>query len=84
MCFGSPKPPSPPKPPPLPPAPAAPAPPPKAAPAPVAAQPVDSQPDLRVGSQKRAASSPGQAKKTTSSSLRGSLNIGGNSGGLNS
>jgi hypothetical protein len=83
MCFGSPKPPSPPKPPPLPPAPPAPAPPPKPAPAPKAAQPVDSQPDLRVGSQKRADSS-GRNKRTTSSSLRSSLNIGGNSGGLNS
>ena len=84
MCFSSPKPASPPKPPPLPPPPPAPAPPPKAAPAPVAAQPVESQPDLRVGSQKRTASSSGMSKKTTSSNLRGSLNIGGNSGGLNS
>ena len=84
MCFGSaPKPQAPPKPPPLPPPPPAPAPPPKAAPAPVAANPVDSQPDLRVGSQKRAASS-GMNKKTTSSSLRSSLNIGGSGGGLNS
>jgi len=73
MCFTQPKPPRPPKPPPLPPA-----------PAPKAAQPVGSQPDLRVGSQKRAESS-SRNKKTTSSSLRSSLNIGNsNAGGLNS
>ena len=84
MCFSQPKPASPPKPPPLPPAPPAPAPTPKPAPAPVAAQPVGSQPDLRVGSQKRADGSGGRNKKTTSSSLRSSLNIGGSSGGLNS
>jgi len=85
MCLGSaPKPAAPPKPPPLPPPPPAPAPPPKAAPAPAAAQPVGSQPDLRVGSQKRAESS-SRNKKTTSSSLRSSLNIGGtDTGGLNS
>jgi hypothetical protein len=84
MCFSQPKPQAPPKPPPLPPAPPAPAPPPKAAPAPAAAQPVGSQPDLRVGSQKRSDSS-GRNKKVTSSSLRSSLNIGSsNSGGLNS
>jgi hypothetical protein len=84
MCFTQPKPPRPPKPPPLPPAPAAPTPPPTPAPAPKAAQPVGSQPDLRVGSQKRAESS-SRNKKTTSSSLRSSLNIGGTStGGLNS
>lgn len=84
MCFSQPRPASPPKPPPLPPPPAAPAPPPKAAPAPTAAQPVDSQPDIRVGSQKRNASSGAQTRKTTSSSLRGSLNIGNNSSGMNS
>lgn len=85
MCFASsaPKPQAPPKPPPLPPAPPAPAPPPKPAPAPAAAQPVASQPDLRVGSQKRAQSG-GTNRKTTSSSLRSSLNIGGTTGGLNS
>ena len=83
MCFSSPKPSAPPKPPPLPPAPPAPAPPPKAAPAPAAANPVESQPDLRVGTQKRAQSG-ATNRKTTSSSLRSSLNIGGNSGGLNS
>ena len=84
MCFGSaPRPQAPPKPPPLPPAPPAPAPPPKPAPAPAAAQPVGSQPDLRVGSQKRAQSG-ATNKKTTSSSLRSSLNIGGTTGGLNS
>ena len=84
MCFSAPKPPRPPKPPPLAPAPAAPAPPPKAAPAPVAAQPVGTQPNLRVGSQKRADSS-GRSNKVSSSSLRSSLNIGGtDTGGLNS
>ena len=82
MCFGSPKPPSPPKPPPLPPAAPAPPPPPKPAPAPKQMQPVGSQPDLRVGGMKR--ESAGARNKVSGSSLRSTLNIGGNSGGINS
>ncbi len=82
MCFSQPKPAAPPKPPPLPPPPPAPAPPPKAAPAPKQMQPVGSQPDLRVGGMKRESS--GSRNKVSGSSLRSSLNIGGNAGGINS
>ena len=81
MCLGSPKPPSPPPPPPLPPPPAAPAPPPKPVEAPKSLQPVGSQPDLRVGGMKRESST---KNKVSGSSLRSTLNIGGNAGGLNS
>ena len=81
MCFGSPTPPRPLKPPPLPPAPAPPPPPPKPAPAPKQTQPVGSQPDLRIGAQKKAST---QKNRVTSSSLRNTLNISGNEGGLNS
>jgi len=82
MCFGSaPKAPTPPKPPPLPPAPPAPAPPPKPAAPTQKLQPVDSQPDLRVGGMKRQST---QKNKVTSNSLRSTLNIGGSDGGINS
>ena len=81
MCFSQPKPPSPPKPPPLPPAPKPPAPPPAPAPAPKALQPTGSSPDLRIGDVKNSGSS--QKNRVSSNSLRGTLNIGGNSGGLN-
>ena len=83
MCLGSPKPPSPPKPPPLPPAAPAPLPTPKPAPAPKQLQPVGSTPDLRVGGMKRETSNPGKTK-ATGSSLRSTLNIGGDSKGINS
>lgn len=82
MCFLQPKAPKPPPPPPpLPPAPAPPPPPPKPAPAPKQTQPVGSQPDLRVGAQKKAAT---QKNRVTSNSLRSTLNISGSEGGLNS
>lgn len=81
MCFSQPKPPSPPKPPPLPPAPKPPAPPPAPAPAPKALQAVGSAPDLRIGAAKQSKSN--QSNRVNSNSLRGSLNISGNSGGLN-
>jgi len=80
MCFSQPKPPSPPKPPPLPPAQKPPPPPSKPAPAPKPTQPVQSQPDLRVGSLKKSSA---QKNRVSSNSLRGTLNIGGNEGGLN-
>lgn len=81
MCFSQPKPATPPKPPPLPPAPPAPMPAPKPAQPPKSMQPVGSQPDLRVGGQKRQSST---RNKVSSGSLRSSLNIGGSSGGINS
>ena len=81
MCFSQPKPPSPPKPPPLPPAQKPPPPPPKPAPAPKPLQANGATPDLRVGATKSASA---QKNRVTSNSLRGTLNIGGNTGGLNS
>ena len=82
MCFGSSAPKPPPPPPPLPPAMKAPDPPPRPAPAPKMLQPVGSQPDLRIGAQKKSSST--QRNRVSANSLRGTLNIGGNSGGLNS
>jgi hypothetical protein len=82
MCFNQPKPPRPPKPPPLPPAPVAPAKPAPPAPAPKPAQPAGSQPDLRVGGMRKA--STGSSRRVSSSTLRNTLNIGNNTGGLNS
>lgn len=84
MCLGSsPKPPSPPKPPPLPPAPPPPVQPPKPPAPPKSTKPLGSAPDLRVGGGTRRPD--GQRRtKTTTSSLRSTLNIGdSNSGGIN-
>ena len=80
MCFSQPTPPSPPKPPPLPPAPKPPPPPSKPAPAPKPTQPAQSQPDLRVGGQKKSSS---QSNRVSSNSLRSTLNISAGEGGLN-
>lgn len=82
--MSQPKAPKLPKPPPLPPPPSTPAPPPKPAPAPKLLQTVGSTPDVRAGQKKK--SSPGTPRSSVStSSLRSTLNIGGNSsGGINS
>ena len=79
MCFSQPKPPSPPKPPPLQKV-VAPPPPPAPAAAPKPLQQPDAKPDLRIGSQKSTSSS---RSKVSGSSLKSSLNMGGNNQGLN-
>ena len=79
MCFSQPKAPSPPKPPPLQQV-APPAPPPAPAAAPKPVQAADAKPDLRIGSQK---SSSASRSKVSGSSLKSSLNMGGNNQGLN-
>jgi hypothetical protein len=61
----------------------APDPPPPPAPAPKPLQLEGSRPDLRIGGQKKMAGS-SQRNRVSANSLRGTLNIGGNSGGLNS
>ena len=58
-----------------PPAPAKPAPPPQPL------QPASSAPDLRIGDMKKSSS---QKNRVSSNSLRGTLNVSNNSGGLNS
>jgi len=80
MClFKAPKPPKLPDPPPLPKV-APPAPPPPPVLAPKQLQPEGAAPDLRIGSQKAVSSS---RKRVNSSSMKSSLNMGGNAGGLN-
>lgn len=80
MCLSSPKPPTPPRPPQLPPPPEPPPPPAKPAPAPKLTQPVQSQPDLRIGKQKKTGT---QSNRVGANTLRGTLNINSGSGGLN-
>ena len=80
MCFGGSTPSPPPPPPKLPEAPKPPPPPAKPAPPPQPLQPAASQPDLRIGEAKKASS---QKNRVSSNSLRGTLNISGNDGGLN-
>lgn len=83
MCINTsaPKPPSPPKPPPLPPAPLPPAKPPAPPKPPQSLKPVGSQPDVRVGGARRPDST--RRPRTTTSSLRSTLNIGNGGGGIN-